>query len=184
MTLIAGLGNPGARYANNRHNVGFMALELLIQSLGATLYDKSKFKGELYRKNDIFLLMPHTFMNLSGESVKSAQNYFKIPTLIVLHDDIDLAPSALRIKKDGGNGGHNGLKSIDKLCGSNYFRVRIGIGRPNDKNEVAEYCLSDFTPEEKVWLKDILKTAADAALALCDTPLEQVSAKFSKSAKT
>jgi PTH1 family peptidyl-tRNA hydrolase len=180
MILIAGLGNPGGHYAGNRHNVGFMALERLIHNANASLYDKSKFKGELYRKNELFFLMPHTFMNLSGESVKSVLDYFKIQTLIVLHDDIDLAPNTLRIKLGGGNGGHNGLKSIDKHCGANYLRVRIGIGRPEHKHDVANYCLSDFNANEKVWLRDMLSLASDAALALCDTPLEQVVAKYSK----
>lgn len=183
MILIAGLGNPGGKYAANRHNVGFMALEVLIKNLGASLIDKNKHKGELYRKNDIFLLMPHTYMNLSGESVRSVKEYYKIDNLVVLHDDIELKPGALRIKKGGGHGGHNGLKSIDAHCGKEYYRVRIGIGRPEDKTEVANYCLSDFRQEDKIWLNEILGVAADAALALDNSELNDVCAKYTKSVK-
>ncbi|MEY4504732.1 MAG: peptidyl-tRNA hydrolase, family [Pseudomonadota bacterium] len=181
MTLIAGLGNPGGRYAANRHNVGFMALDILIKNIGASLCDKTKHKGELYRKNDIFLLKPLTFMNLSGESVRSVKEYYKIENLIAIHDDIDLLPGALRFKTGGGHGGHNGLRSIDSHCSKEYHRVRIGIGRPEIKEQVADYCLSDFTTSDKIWLNDILHNAADGALALCEMPLNEVSSKFTKS---
>jgi len=149
MKLIVGLGNPGKEYELNRHNVGFLAVDYLIDTLNASrIY--SKFKGELFKASEYLFLKPHTFMNLSGESVVLVKNYYKIDNddIIVIHDDIDLKLGALKFKKGGGNGGHNGLKSIDKHIGFDYYRIRIGVGRPEKKEEVVKYVLSNFTKDE------------------------------------
>ena len=149
MKLIVGLGNPAKEYELNRHNVGFLAVEYLIDTLNASTVS-SKFKGELFKSAEFLFLKPQTFMNLSGESVVLVKNYYKIDNddIIVIHDDIDLKLGALKFKKGGGNGGHNGLKSIDKHIGSDYYRIRIGVGRPEKKEDVVKYVLSDFTKDE------------------------------------
>lgn len=184
MALIVGLGNPGERYARNRHNVGFMAVDLLMQRLSTTDASKSTFKGDLARSGHLYLLKPKTYMNLSGESVRAVTEYFKLDSVIALHDDIDLPFGALRIKKGGGHGGHNGLRSMDAHIGADYFRVRIGIGRPQHKNEVADYCLSDFSKAEFQQLPDILDIAAQTALALASgKSLSEVTSQFTISAK-
>ena len=149
MKLIVGLGNPGKEYELNRHNVGFLAVDYLIDTLNASKIS-SKFKGELFKSSEFFFLKPSTYMNLSGESAVLVKNYYKIDNddIIVIHDDIDLKLGALKFKKGGGNGGHNGLKSIDKHIGFDYYRIRIGVGRPEKKEEVVKYVLSNFTKDE------------------------------------
>lgn len=143
--LIVGLGNPSQQYANNRHNIGFMVLDSLASNLSLTFKEDKSFKSCIAKDSDLILCKPTTFMNLSGEAVQIVKNYFKIETIFVVHDDLDLSFGELRFKIGGGNGGHNGLKSIDKLCGSEYYRARCGIGRPEKKEMVASYVLSDFT---------------------------------------
>ncbi len=182
MFLIVGLGNPGPQYVNNRHNIGFMVVDELVGDLMPNPIYKKEFKGELYKYKDILLLKPSTFMNLSGESVKSVKNFYKIDNdkIVVIHDDLDLAFGAIRFKRGGGNGGHNGLKSIDSCIGNDYIRVRIGIGRPADKSKVAAYVLSDFSEEEKKYLKDIIKKAAEATFELTKKSLDEVRSRFSQ----
>jgi len=181
MHLLVGLGNPTNRYKNNRHNVGFMTIDFLIDRLKPSSISKSSFKGELYKSNDILLLKPQTFMNLSGESVMTVANFYKIDinNIIVIHDDLDLLLGVIRFKKGGGHGGHNGLKSIDGLIGRDYKRVRIGIGRPLRKGEVVSYVLSDFKEEEKECLQKVIKIASDAALMMSKKEISEVSNKFS-----
>jgi PTH1 family peptidyl-tRNA hydrolase len=155
MFLIVGLGNPGTKYRHNRHNIGFRAAEKLAEVMGADAWNK-KFSGEIYESRTtsheprLFILKPQTFMNLSGESVAAAARFYKIPqeNIIVLYDDLDLLPGKLRVKQGGGNGGHNGLKSIDAHMGKDYWRVRIGIGRPEHKDDVTNYVLGDFGKAE------------------------------------
>ena len=149
MKLIVGLGNPGEKYKFNRHNVGFLAVDYLIDELNASKIS-SKFKGELFKVDNFLLLKPLTFMNLSGESVKKVKDFYKIENedIIVIHDDLDLKLGALKFKRGGSSGGHNGLKSIDSLIGNDYYRIRIGIGRPESKEEVVNFVLSDFKKEE------------------------------------
>jgi PTH1 family peptidyl-tRNA hydrolase len=149
MKLIVGLGNPGSKYEFNRHNVGFLAVDYLIEEFRANK-ESSKFKGELFKSNDFLFLKPTTYMNSSGESVVLVKNFYKLQNedIIVIHDDIDLKVGALKFKRGGGSGGHNGLKSIDKMIGNDYYRVRIGVGRPENKEEVINYVLSDFTKDE------------------------------------
>ena len=147
--LIVGLGNPGKEYELNRHNIGFLAVDYLIDTLKAQKVSL-KFKGDLYKSAKFLFLKPSTYMNLSGESVVLVKNYYKIDNkdIIVIHDDIDLKLGALRFKKGGSHGGHNGLKSIDKHIGNDYWRIRIGVGRPERKEDVVKYVLSNFTEDE------------------------------------
>ena len=154
MFLLVGLGNPGKSYSGNRHNVGFMAIDVMTASYRLQEEGK-KFSGILAKGNigghAVLALKPQTFMNRSGESVLAASTFYKIPPaqMIVLHDDLDLAFGKVRIKQGGGNGGHNGLRDIDSALGDQYWRVRIGIGRPEHKGEVTSYVLSDFAAAEK-----------------------------------
>ncbi len=163
MKLIVGLGNPGKKYELNRHNVGFLALDYLIEKYNASKIS-SKFKGDLYKAEKYLFLKPDTFMNLSGESVVLVRDYYKIDNddIIVIHDDIDLKPGALRFKKGGSSGGHNGLKSIDKHIGDDYWRVRIGVGRPERKEDVVKYVLSDFSKEEIECIKKNFENITNA----------------------
>jgi PTH1 family peptidyl-tRNA hydrolase len=159
--LIVGLGNPGTDYLFNRHNIGYMAVDVLAESCSASAWQK-KFKGHLCRAemgpHGLLLLKPATFMNLSGESVKEATDYFKIAPedVIVFHDDIDLVSDQVRVKQGGGHGGHNGLRSLDAHIGKNYWRVRLGVGRPEHKSEVSDYVLGNFSKTDKTWLEPLL----------------------------
>ena len=148
MKLIVGLGNPTQKYKFNRHNVGFLAIDYLVKEYNASFV--KDFKGELFKSNDYLFLKPSTYMNLSGESVVLVKNFYKIENedIIVIHDDIDLKLGALKFKRGGSSGGHNGLKSIDKHIGNDYYRVRIGVGRPERKEDVVNYVLSDFSKNE------------------------------------
>jgi len=181
--LIVGLGNPGNKYLHNRHNAGFMAVDKLVSKLQTVNISKKEFKGELWRAGQIYLLKPTTFMNLSGESVIAVKNYFKIENVIVLHDEIELPIGALRFKKGGGHAGHNGLRSIDAHIGADYYRARIGIGKPERKEQVVDYCLSDFGKMERDSVEEILNTAAEAVLELTKSDLANVSSKFTKNPK-
>ncbi len=174
--LIVGLGNPGREYEKNRHNAGFLALDYLIDKFKASKIS-SKFKGELFKKENYFFLKPLTYMNLSGESVLLVKNFYKLNNnnIIVIHDDIDLKLGALRFKRGGSSGGHNGLKSIDNLIGNDYYRIRIGIGRPEKKEDVIDYVLSDFSEEELICIK---KTFENIYKAVLD--IDSANSKYSK----
>jgi len=149
MKLIIGLGNPGDKYKLNRHNIGFLVVDYLIKQTNARKISTS-FKGELFKSSDTLFLKPTTYMNLSGESAVLVKNYYKIANedIIVIHDDIDLKVGALKFKKGGSHGGHNGLKSLDQHIGNDYWRVRVGVGRPERKEDVVKYVLSNFTDKE------------------------------------
>ena len=153
MRLIVGLGNPGLRYAKNRHNIGFVAIDAIAQRYGFPSF-RERFKGELSEGliggEKRLLLKPQTFMNASGESVLAAASFYKIPPseIIVIHDEIDLRPGKLRVKRGGGAAGHNGLRSIDALLGQDYWRMRIGVGHPGVKELVQPYVLQNFSAEE------------------------------------
>ncbi|WP_299816693.1 aminoacyl-tRNA hydrolase [uncultured Jannaschia sp.] len=177
MTAIwAGLGNPGAKYANNRHNVGFMALDRIAEDQGVVW--RSKFQGEIaevrFGSKKVWLLKPGTFMNLSGQSVGEAMRFHKLEPadVTVFHDELDLAPGKLRLKQGGGHAGHNGLRSIHQHIGADYARVRIGIGHPGHKDRVSGYVLSDFAKAEGDMLDDMLHGIVDGApkLAAGDGP--------------
>lgn len=166
MILVVGLGNPGSEYARNRHNIGFMAADELVRrhSFGPW---RSKFQGELAEGSiagtKVLVLKPMTYMNLSGQSVAAAARFLKVPVedVVVIHDELDLPPGRLRVKRGGGAGGHNGLKSIDQHLGQNYRRVRLGIGHPGDKDRVAGYVLHDFAKDDS-WLDPMIGAVCDA----------------------
>jgi PTH1 family peptidyl-tRNA hydrolase len=168
--LIVGLGNPGKEYQATRHNVGFMTLDLIAQRLN-TQINKVKFKGlfgeAFYDGEKILLLKPHTFMNLSGQSVVDALNFFKIPFehLIVVYDDMDLPVGRLRIRSEGSSGGHRGMDSIVYQLSSDKFpRIRIGIGRPEGQRDAADHVLGKINGEEAEKIKAVIETAAKAVL--------------------
>ncbi len=165
--LWAGLGNPGAKYAGNRHNVGFMALDRIASDQDAVW--RSKFQGEIaevrFGSEKVWLLKPGTFMNLSGQSVGEAMRFHKLDPgdVTVFHDELDLAPGKLRLKQGGGHAGHNGLRSIHQHIGADYARVRLGIGHPGHKDRVSGYVLSDFAKAEDDMLDDLLRGIVDGA---------------------
>ncbi len=168
MLVIAGLGNPGAKYSGNRHNVGFMAADAIARRHGFPAWSK-KFQAEIASGTiggeKVLLIKPQTFMNLSGQSVGEALRFHKLSPadLVVLYDELDLAPGKLRIKTGGGAGGHNGIRSLDAHVGKDYRRVRIGIGHPGDKALVHNHVLGDFAKADAVWLEPLLAAIADHA---------------------
>ncbi|SFV63288.1 Peptidyl-tRNA hydrolase [hydrothermal vent metagenome] len=177
--LIVGLGNPGSDYANTRHNIGFMVLDAFIKRNAAIKLSSSSFDGELYKFQTHFLLKPLTYMNLSGESVGKVKNFYKIEDVVVIHDDLDLPFGAVRFKKGGGNGGHNGLKSIDAAISKEYMRLRIGIGKPEHKGEIVSFVLGKFTKEESEKLPPLIEHVCDALEYLLTHSLEDTRAKYS-----
>ena len=168
MLLFAGLGNPGPRYAGNRHNVGFLVLDAIHRRHGfgpwRRRFQGDTAEGELSGER-ILLLKPMTFMNESGRAVGEAQNFFKIELgdVVVFHDEIDLAAMKLRVKTGGGNAGHNGLRSISAHCGNDYMRVRIGVGHPGESDLVHGHVLNDFSKDEWLWVEAMVEAIADHA---------------------
>jgi peptidyl-tRNA hydrolase, PTH1 family len=173
--LLVGLGNPGDRYAGNRHNIGFMALDAIHRRTGASPWRK-KFHGEAAEAtvgpDRLLLLKPLTFMNESGRAVQGAMRFHKIALgdVSVFHDELDLPAARLRVKTGGGNAGHNGLRSITAQCGNDYQRVRLGIGHPGDKALVYGFVLSDFAKAEGPWVEDICRLMADETALLLSDP--------------
>jgi PTH1 family peptidyl-tRNA hydrolase len=171
MLLFVGLGNPGKSYAGNRHNIGFMALDAIARAVNAAPF-RRKFQGEASEARigleRALLLKPETYMNESGRAVAEAARFHKIPVedIVVLHDELDLAPGKLRIKRGGGDAGHNGLRSITAYMGGAYRRVRLGIGHPGDKALVHSFVLSDFPKAEKPWVEALCEAVAQNAEAL------------------
>jgi PTH1 family peptidyl-tRNA hydrolase len=168
MLVIAGLGNPGSRYARNRHNVGFMAVDAIAERQTFAPF-RARHQGlaaeGLINETRVILLKPQTYMNDSGRSVGEALRYMKLDlsALIVIHDELDLAPGKVRVKVGGGDAGHNGLRSITAHVGPGYKRVRIGIGHPGDKALVQPYVLSDFAKSEAPWVGAVAHAIAEAA---------------------
>lgn len=163
MWLLVGLGNPGTKYENNRHNIGFMAVDAIAEEQEFPAF-KKKFQGLLSEGTiageKVILLKPQTYMNNSGQSVVEAAKFYKIPidNIVVFHDELDLAVFKIRTKKGGGHAGHNGLRSIDSHMNSkDYWRIRLGIGHPGDKEMVHGHVLSDFSKIESITMKDIIK---------------------------
>ena len=173
MKLFVGLGNPGKKYTNNRHNIGFMALNQIANDHSFSPW-KNKFQGQItdgkLGDEKVILLKPETFMNLSGQSVSETIKFYKIKIedIIVFHDELDLAPAKLRVKISGGHAGHNGLRSIHQHIGPDYHRVRMGIGHPGHKDRVANYVLSDFAKNDQNWLQDLLFGISDGAIYLAN----------------
>ncbi|MFT7859556.1 MAG: aminoacyl-tRNA hydrolase [Sulfurimonas sp.] len=178
--LIVGLGNPGPDYEKTRHNIGFMVIDELIKRFSAHKQSSSNFKGDLFKFKNHFLLKPTTFMNLSGESVVKVKNFYKLEDVVVIHDDLDLPFGALRFKFGGGHGGHNGLRSIDSHISKEYARVRMGIGKPEHKGEVASYVLSNFSEKENTCLEKWIAHACDAIEFLLENSLEDTSSRYAK----
>jgi peptidyl-tRNA hydrolase, PTH1 family len=165
LKILVGLGNPGARYAGNRHNIGFMVVDQIAKSIAAGPW-RARFQGAsaeaVLGGEKLLLLKPDTFMNLSGQSVGEAMRFFKLSVgdVIVFHDELDLAPGKLRVKLGGGDAGHNGLKSITQHITGAYARVRMGIGHPGAKDLVSPYVLSDFAKAEQGWVADLCAACA------------------------
>lgn len=168
MQIFVGLGNPGPKYAANRHNIGFMALDRIAEEHGFGPW-KARFQGEVAEgrlgSEKVILLKPTTFMNLSGQSVGEAMRFYKLDPedVTVFHDELDLAPGKLKVKTGGGHAGHNGLRSMHAHIGENYRRVRLGIGHPGRKDLVSHYVLHDFAKADQDWLDDLLRGIADGA---------------------
>jgi PTH1 family peptidyl-tRNA hydrolase len=181
MLLIVGLGNPGTQYENTRHNIGFKVIDKLVSDFGARDISKNSFQGELFKSSNILFLKPTTFMNLSGNSVQAVKNFYKIDLedIIVIHDDIDLPFSALRFKNGGGHGGHNGLRSLDTMIGKEYSRVRMGVGKPEYKSQVADYVLHNFSLEEEKILDAWIEHVTEAIKALNSKSLDEVKSRYS-----
>lgn len=182
--LIVGLGNPGPGYAGNRHNVGVMVIEEIARRTGSTLKaHRAQALGTSVRLPQpsgapggpaAIIARPTTYMNVSGGPVKSLMNFFKVPVekLIVIHDELDIDFADVRLKKGGGEGGHNGLRSISSAVGTkDYLRVRVGIGRPPGRQDVADFVLKDFNSTEKKELPFLIDEAADATQTLVDLGL-------------
>ena len=182
--LVVGLGNPGPAYAGNRHNVGFMVLDLLGERVGA------RFKAHKGRADVVegrlagqraVLAKPKTYMNLSGGPVASLRDFFKVPTerIVVVHDELDIPYGTLRLKQGGGDNGHNGLRSITSSIGSkDYLRLRVGVGRPPGRQDPADYVLKDFSGAERKDLAFHVDRAADAVEALLTGPLDAAQNTF------
>lgn len=169
MKLWVGLGNPEPGMARNRHNIGFMALDVIASRHGFSPW-RQRFKGLVAEGSiggeKILALKPLTYMNVSGESVQVAAAFFKLPVedIVAFHDDLDLVPGKVRVKQGGGAAGHNGLRSMDRMLGSpNYWRVRMGIGHPGEKDRVLSYVLGDFGKDDRDWLIRVLDAVAEAA---------------------
>lgn len=182
--VIAGLGNPGTKYAHTRHNVGYDTLDILAQQLGADKFKKG-FLGEYAPCRlgglRLLLLKPHTYMNLSGDSVWAALDYYRVPAehLLVLVDDVDLSPGRIRVRGKGGAGTHNGLRDILQKVGENTFaRVRIGIGAPPPYMDLADFVLSKFAKQEQPDIQDAMCRATQAAQTVLQEGVEAAQAQF------
>ena len=166
MKLFVGLGNPGENYSKNRHNIGFMAIDAIVNRHGGSSW-KKKFQGlateVILNREKLIFLKPSTFMNLSGQSVSEASRFYKLPSseICVFHDELDLPFMKIKTKLGGGHAGHNGLRSIQQQLGPDYFRVRIGVGHPGDKAKVASYVLNNFPKNNEAELKTLLEAVAD-----------------------
>ncbi len=173
MRLLVGLGNPGAKYARNRHNIGFMALDRIAADHGFAPW-RAKFQGQISEgrlgSEKVLLLKPETYMNKSGHSVQAAAQFYKLDPadIIVLHDEIDLAPAKFKVKQGGGHAGHNGLRSLHANIGDGYTRVRLGVGHPGRKELVPTYVLKDFPKADDAWLEPLLTGISNGAASLAE----------------
>lgn len=184
MHAIVGLGNPGAKYALTRHNIGFLVVDALAQEFGARSF-KNEFKSQVARlrlegSDELLLIKPQTFMNLSGEAVQAAMAFFKIPpdNLLVVHDEVDLPFGQIRLQKNRGHGGHNGVRDIHAKIGSDYARLRFGVGRPlQPQMEVADYVLQNFSKEELDRLPEFVGPAAEGVLSFVEDGFQKAQNK-------
>ncbi len=186
MYLIVGLGNPERKYATNRHNIGFQLADRLMAAHGFSA-PRSKFHAILSEgrigDHKALIIKPQTFYNESGRAVSAAAKFYKIPVenIIVLHDELDLAPGKVKLKFGGGAAGNNGLKSITAHMGDGFLRIRIGIGHPGDKNKVTQYVLSDFSKAERAeWVDETLDALAAAMPILLESnrPQDEIGSRF------
>ena len=181
--LWVGLGNPGSSYAKNRHNVGFMVLENLARDYGFSEWRQTKSAAQtdgLIGGKKIRLLKPLSFMNRSGPPVAQTANYYSLAPekIFVFHDDIDLGAGKIRVKQGGGHGGHNGLRDIDRHIGKDYWRVRIGVGRPDGRQDVDKWVLSDFTKQEQSdWLSPLIEAMIQEAPRLIEKDMAGFASK-------
>jgi peptidyl-tRNA hydrolase, PTH1 family len=181
--LVAGLGNPGPEYAGNRHNIGFMVAGLLAERMGGR-FTSHRARAQVVEGRiggrRVVVAKPMTFMNLAGGPVTALRDYYKVPvgSVIAVHDELDIGYATLRLKKGGGDNGHNGLKSITKSLGPDYLRVRCGIGRPPGRMEVAAFVLNDFSAAERKELAWFVDRAADAVEALVCEGLERAQSTY------
>ena len=168
MRLLVGLGNPGKQYAFNRHNIGFLAVDALAEHFRFSPW-RARFQGVIAEGEiggeKILALKPETYMNLSGQSVGEAARFFKIAPadVIVVYDEIELPPGKVKVKQGGGSAGHNGIRSIDEHLGYDYWRVRLGVGRPDAKENVKGHVLENFAKSDIDWLGELLNAVCDAA---------------------
>ncbi|WP_236244339.1 aminoacyl-tRNA hydrolase [Streptomyces sp. CC210A] len=187
--LVAGLGNPGPGYAGNRHNVGFMVVELLAQRMGGSFKRHGKAQAQVVEGRigppgpagrRVVLAKPMSYMNLSGGPVVGLRDFYKVPTgrVVAVHDELDIDFGALRLKLGGGDNGHNGLKSMTKVMGAEYHRVRFGIGRPPGRMPVADFVLKDFSSAERRELDYFVDRAADAVECLVLEGLERAQSAY------
>lgn len=174
MWLLVGLGNPGDEHARNRHNIGFMVIDEVASQYGFSSF-RSKFQGHLSEGRiggeKVALLKPQTYMNDSGQSIKAAAKFFKVvpDRILIFHDELDLAPGKIRIKKGGGVAGHNGLRSAKNHLGTaDFWRARMGIGHPGDKNRVSGYVLKDFSKVEQLWVETLVRASSDRIELMLD----------------
>jgi PTH1 family peptidyl-tRNA hydrolase len=176
--LIVGLGNPGEKYSSTRHNVGFMVVDKIFEKYSASNFQK-KFNSEFMeiRVNNckVFLLKPHTYMNLSGRAVFECANFYKIPSedVLVIYDDLDLELGKIKVRQNGGSGGHNGIKSIDECLDKNYMRLRIGITKPiNKQMDISSYVLTKFNEDEKELMDNVFTSVINNISNLIDNHYE------------
>lgn len=166
MLLLVGLGNPGSKYEKTRHNIGFMALDEIARAQNLSAW-RGRFQSAaaegMIGTEKVLALKPQTYMNLSGQAVGEAMRYFKLPVshVVVLYDDLDLAPGKVKAKQGGGHAGHNGIKSMIQHCGADFWRVRLGIGHPGDKAQVTNYVLSEFAKDEWTRVDDVCRAVGD-----------------------
>ncbi|MGW6518919.1 aminoacyl-tRNA hydrolase [Streptomyces sp. NPDC054962] len=187
--LIVGLGNPGPEYAMNRHNVGFMVADLLAERIGGRFKRAGKAQAQVVEgrlgppctgSRRVVLAKPMSFMNVSGGPVNALRDFYKVPVanIVAVHDELDIDYGVLRLKLGGGDNGHNGLKSMTKVMGPDYHRVRFGIGRPPGRMQVADFVLKDFSSAERKELDYFVDRAADAAAALVLEGLERAQSTY------
>ncbi|HYG66401.1 MAG TPA: aminoacyl-tRNA hydrolase [Anaeromyxobacteraceae bacterium] len=174
MKLVAGLGNPGPEYARTRHNVGFLAADVLARALGAE-FTLRKFAAEIAEARvgpeKVWIVKPQTYMNHSGQAVGEALRFLKLgrEDLVVIHDDLELEPFRVQLKVGGGHGGHNGVKSVNAhVGGPDYARVRLGVGRPPERMDPADYVLGRFARADDAALEEAVERAAEAARMACE----------------
>ncbi|MDD3009207.1 MAG: aminoacyl-tRNA hydrolase [Arcobacter sp.] len=181
MYLIVGLGNIGEKYQLTRHNIGFLVIDEMTKNLSTSNVNNPNFQSTLLKSGYNLFAKPTTYMNNSGVAVHAIKEYYKIDieNIIVIHDDLDLPFGTVKFKIGGGHGGHNGLRSLDSHIGKDYIRVRIGIGKPADKGDVANYVLSNFSKEELNKLQDIIPHTIKAIEALKTEEIDLVKSKFS-----